>query len=263
MLYQALVVGLVMALGVYSDKGLGDPMLRRPLVMGPIVGLLLGDLEKGIIVGAAIEVVFLGTTQIGGALPSDSMTGSIFGTAFAIITHQSTQIALTLAVPISILAVFLNQLTLFIVGLMEEKFKQSIETENYHKFIILHYSMLAFQCFVYFCVGMIGILAGTKAIQHILNIIPNILMNGLNLAGKLLPALGIALLLNMLWDFKLSIFVLFGFVLSAYLKLPLIAIACLGVVVSFTIALQEQKFSADIEKIKTAPANNEGDDFFD
>ncbi|MBA1393950.1 hypothetical protein EQ500_08750, partial [Lactobacillus sp. XV13L] len=143
MLYQALVVGLVMALGVYSDKGLGDPMLRRPLVMGPIVGLLLGNLEKGVIVGAAIEVVFLGTTQIGGSLPADSMTGSIFGTAFAIITHQSTQIALTLAIPISLLAVFLNQLILFIVGLMEEKFKRMIDTKNYHIFIVLHYSIIA------------------------------------------------------------------------------------------------------------------------
>ncbi|MBA1434064.1 PTS mannose/fructose/sorbose/N-acetylgalactosamine transporter subunit IIC [Bombilactobacillus bombi] len=262
MLYQALVVGLVMALGVYSDKGLGDPMLRRPLVMGPIVGLLLGNLEKGVIVGAAIEVVFLGTTQIGGALPSDSMTGSIFGTAFAIITNQSTQIALTLAIPISILAVFLNQLTLFAVGLLEEKFKQLINKENYHAFVLLHYSMIAFQCIVYFLVGMVGILAGTHAIQHILNIIPAVLMNGLNLAGKLLPALGIALLLNMLWDSKLSVFVLFGFVLSAYLKLPLIAIACLGLVISVTIALQENKFSTEIKKVGNNTSNN-GDDFFD
>ncbi|MBA1395065.1 PTS mannose transporter subunit IIC, partial [Lactobacillus sp. XV13L] len=109
---------------------------------------------------------------------------------------------------------------------------------------------------------VMGILIGTNAIQHFLNIIPNVVMEGLNLAGKLLPALGIALLLNMLWDSKLSVFVLFGFILSAYLKLPLIAIACLGLVVSITIALQDQKLDSDIKKFGNA-TNNKGDDFFD
>lgn len=270
MILKAIAIGLVMALGLFSDKGMGDPMLRRPLVMAPIVGLLLGNLEKGIVMGATLEVVFLGTSQIGGALPSDSMTGSIFGTAFAILTNQSTQIALTLSIPIAILAVSLNQFILFVVGLLEEKFQQSIDKNNYRRFVQLHYGMIGLQVALYFFVGFVGLLAGTTAIQHLLNIIPTVIMNGLNLAGKMLPALGIALLLNMLWDSKLAVFGLFGFVLSAYAHLPLIAIACIGLVVSVAIGLQDHNTKKMVDSVsaKTVTNNNsldddKEDDFFD
>lgn len=261
-LYEAIVVGGLMAFGLFTDKGLGDPMIRRPLVMGTLVGLLLGDLQQGIIMGAAIEVVFLGTSQIGGALPSDTMTGSIFGTAFALITNQTPAIALTLAIPISMLAVALNQLILFIVGMLVERFKNLIEEGKYKQFIRLHWGIILFQCSIYFIVGFLGILLGTNAIQSVLDAIPNVLMSALTIMGQILPALGMALLLNMLWDKKIAVFTLLGFVLSAYLELPLIAIACIGVVIAVSVGLQEYQVSK-LKENKEFATELKGDDFFD
>ena len=104
MVIEALLIGLLMFLGMLTDTGLGDPMIKRPLVMGTLTGLVLGDLQTGIITGASLEVIFLGITSIGGALPSDSFTGSIFGTAFAILSGEGIEVAMALAVPISLLA---------------------------------------------------------------------------------------------------------------------------------------------------------------
>lgn len=109
MLKAAIIIAVVMFVADLSDMAMGDPMLRRPLVISAVVGLLLGDLTQGVIIGASLEVVFLGVTQIGGTLPSDTMTGAIFGTAFSILSGSGTEVALSLAVPISILAVFINQ----------------------------------------------------------------------------------------------------------------------------------------------------------
>lgn len=262
-MYESLVVGGVMALGLFSDKALGDPMLRRPLVMGTLVGLLLGDLRQGLIMGAAIEVVFLGTSQIGGALPSDTMTGSIFGTAFAILTHQDVEIALTLAIPISMLAVAINQACLFIVGLFLNQFNFLMDKGEYKKFAILHWMLCLAQCTVYFIIGFVGISLGTSAIQHLLDVIPQVVMNGLTLTGKILPALGISLLLNMLWDTKIVAFALLGFVLSAYLKMPLMGIACLGIVIAVVVGLRDKELlEISNSNINSTKITN-GDDFFD
>lgn len=54
--------------------------------MGPIIGLLLGDLQTGIILGGVFESVFLGVIAVGGAIPADALVGSTIGTATAILT---------------------------------------------------------------------------------------------------------------------------------------------------------------------------------
>lgn len=263
MIYESLVVGGLMAFGLFSDKALGDPMLRRPLVMGALVGLLLGDLRQGLIMGAAIEVVFLGTSQIGGSLPSDTMTGSIFGTAFAILTNQNVEIALTLAIPISMLAVAINQACLFVVGLFLDRFNSLVDKGEYKKFATLHWALCLAQCAVYFIVGFVGISLGTTAIQHLLDVIPQVIMDGLTLTGQILPALGIALLLNMLWDSKIAVFALLGFVLNAYLGMPLMGIACIGIVVAVVVGLRDKELVEMSNNNTTSTSTTNGDDFFD
>ena len=47
--------------------------------------------------------------------------------------------------------------------------------------------------------------------------IPDVIMNGLTVAGNMLPAVGMAMLLQMLWDNKIAIYFLLGFILVAYL----------------------------------------------
>lgn len=235
MLIPALCVALVMFIGNLSDSGLSDPMIRRPLVMSMFVGLLLGDLKTGVIMGASLEVVFLGMSGIGGAMPSDSMTGSIFGTAFAILNNQGTEVALSLAIPISLLAVFINQLVIFIRGLLLEKFNQFAEEDNIRSIELLHYASIFAGPLVYGIVGFLGIYLGTNSISALVDSIPEFVMNGLTVLGKVLPALGISLLLNMIYEKGNMIFLLLGFLAAAYLKLPLIAIALFGVVIVFVL----------------------------
>ena len=47
MLYEAIVVALVVFLTVGGQELLGFTMLGRPIVIGPLVGLLLGDIHTG------------------------------------------------------------------------------------------------------------------------------------------------------------------------------------------------------------------------
>ena len=64
---QAFLVALAVFVCVGGAELAGFTMLNRPIVIGPLVGLFLGDLHTGIIVGASLEAVFMGVVNIGGA----------------------------------------------------------------------------------------------------------------------------------------------------------------------------------------------------
>ena len=60
MLTQAILVGLVGAFGGL-DYQLGTLYAFRPIVLCPLVGLVLGDLQTGLAVGASLELLFMGS----------------------------------------------------------------------------------------------------------------------------------------------------------------------------------------------------------
>ena len=101
MLGQAIALGLVSALGRLDGRILGISMFDRPIVTATLAGLILGDPVKGVMIGAALELIYIGAIAIGAASPPDIVTGSILATSFAIISGQSTEAALALSVPIA------------------------------------------------------------------------------------------------------------------------------------------------------------------
>ena len=64
---NAFLVALAVFICVGGAELIGFTMLNRPIVIGPLVGLLLGDLHTGVIIGASLEAVFMGVVNIGGA----------------------------------------------------------------------------------------------------------------------------------------------------------------------------------------------------
>ena len=63
MLTQAILIGLV-AMCVTFEWALGTCLASRPIVTGVLIGLVMGDLQTGIIVGATLEMVFIGSVTI-------------------------------------------------------------------------------------------------------------------------------------------------------------------------------------------------------
>ena len=83
MLVKALLLYLVSIMG-NSVWLLGDSLLNQPIVMGTLTGLVMGDLKAGIIMGATMELAFIGAVSIGAYDPPDMVVGTILGVAFAI-----------------------------------------------------------------------------------------------------------------------------------------------------------------------------------
>ncbi len=98
---QALLVAVVAFLASIDEQTFGACMMSRPLFTGPIVGLIMGDVTTGIIIGASLEAMFMGSIMVGSAvIPSLCVKCSCIAVAIQSGTGVGTAVAL--ALPLSI-----------------------------------------------------------------------------------------------------------------------------------------------------------------
>jgi PTS system mannose-specific IIC component len=71
-----LALGLVAGLAAVERKGFLQAMLSRPIALGPIAGLALGNASGGLYVGAPLELLWLGAVNLGAALPVHEVLGT-------------------------------------------------------------------------------------------------------------------------------------------------------------------------------------------
>jgi hypothetical protein len=100
-LLQAFALGII-AFIAGLDMFNGLTHMHRPVVLGPLVGLVLGDLHTGILTGGTLELVWMGLAPLAGAQPPNVIIGTIVGTAFAITTGVKPDVAVGVAVPFAV-----------------------------------------------------------------------------------------------------------------------------------------------------------------
>ena len=109
MIIKALLVALVAAYGRIEQGWLGQQMIARPIWLCTLVGLLLGDVKQGIIIGGSLELIWAGVVQVG-AVPTEVVTGSTVACGLAILSKLSVAEAVTIAIPIGLLATLIGQI---------------------------------------------------------------------------------------------------------------------------------------------------------
>ena len=100
-LLQAFALG-ILAFIAGLDMFNGLTHMHRPVVLGPLVGLILGDLHTGILTGGTLELVWMGLAPLAGAQPPNVIIGTIVGTTFAITTGVKPEVAVGVAVPFAV-----------------------------------------------------------------------------------------------------------------------------------------------------------------
>lgn len=239
MIYDAVMVGLTMGQVKYLSWW-GTLGTERPLLAVSLLGILLGRPEEGIIMAGSLELIFLGSIMIGGTVPQEYTLGSVFGAAFAMLLGRPLAVAITLAVPLSMLGVLLyNVVKIFFTSLVP-RFERLLENKNDSGFLRLWHIFGSVYFFYYFLIGMAGILFGTHIVEQAVNAIPPVVMKSMNVAAKMLPAIGFAMLLVMLWKNQIAVFFFIGFGLAVFIKLPIIGVAFFGICVAVYIALTDQ-----------------------
>lgn len=104
---QALLVSLIVWLG-FLDKAFIHSFIYRPVCIGPLVGLVMGNLKIGLEVGVAVELMFLAVVFVGVAIPPDEVLSSAIATAFACLAGN-TEIGIATALPIAVIGQIFRQ----------------------------------------------------------------------------------------------------------------------------------------------------------
>lgn len=236
---EALLVGFVLAAVWFVEKCLTTPMVFRPIVVGPLVGLVLGDLQTGILCGATLETVFMGAIQVGSAVPPDPMIGAGVGTALAILSGGGPSVAFTLGFPIAIFGQSIKVVCFIIRSWYMGKACEYARNVNITKMRLLNWAGLFLQCAIYGVIGFATVYFGAAAVSSFIEAIPESIMNGLNVAGGLLPAVGFALLVQPMMGRHNIIYFILGFLCVAFLNLPAIGITAFGVVLAYLVVFEK------------------------
>ena len=243
-----LLITIIIFFG-HSEDLLGTTLLSRPLVLAPLVGWTLGDWQQGVVIGASLELIFMGNIKVGAAIPPDVVTGGVLGTSFAILSHKGVGIALALAIPISILAEMLLSALFVTRSVFNKTFARYASEGNWRGVQRLHVLSGFVKPVLMALVGFLALQLGAGVMKNFLDKIPAWVNTGLQVAGNLLPALGFALLMNLLFHKRVAPYFFLGFLLAAYLKMPVIAIGGLGVIIAFLVT-QDRAPSAPDENLE-------------
>lgn len=236
MLIQSILIGLFCYLGALSTPwvlGLtgGWYVLSRPLVSGMIVGIILGDVKTGIIIGVAVQAVYIAMVTPGGTMPADLNFVAYPAIALGILSGKNPEVAVTLAATIGILGTVLFNLMEVINSYWANKTENAInnyDIKGIKKYVIFYPQLGNF--LLRFVPSFIAVYFGAEYVVDMLNAVPPVVINVMNVLGGILPAVGIGVLLKQIVKTNsLLLFFMVGFICVTLLKLSMIGLAIIGV----------------------------------
>lgn len=204
-----------------------------PLTSGVITGAILGDVTTGLIAGGYVQLAYLGWVSAGGALPSNMFLAGYFAVALTILGKQDPTLAPSLAVPVGLLGVGLHQAQMTINALFVHQGDKYAEEGNFRGITMMQIvAPMLLNLVLYGVPAFLLIYFGGNVADQIFGAIPEPLVNGLSLVGVLMPALGIAMLINAMGKKQYVPFFFIGYFLLVYFQLNLMAIAIFGFLIA-------------------------------
>ena len=261
----ALAICVAYYLVTYVDSYLLSwQCLTRPIVVAPVAGLLLGDFHTGIVMGAALESIFMGISAIGGAIPADPTTSSIIAVAYTILTGASVEEGLAIAMPIgTVMASLSGLLTPLWAGLAAYWEKLAMECNpkiflTTNLLVSLVSGGLVNTIILFFAISV-----GVEGLNALLASLPAWVMTGLGAASGMMLAVGFAILTSMIWSGEVAVFFFVGYVLVKFAGLGTVPIAIIGAAIAITMFFSEKKLADLKGSLATSgTAANDEEDFF-
>jgi len=238
---QAVILGIFACLASMPGMGgsvIGNYTLGRPLVAGLVCGIILGDIPTGIMVGAAMQVVYIALVTPGGTVSADVRAVSYIGIPLAMLALHSYGLDPASAKGISLATsfgamvgtigtvLFYGTATLNLVW--QHIGWQAVEKGDFKKLYLVDMGLPWISHLICsFIPTVVMCKIGVPVVETIKTTLPmdGIPMMTLFTVGSMLPCVGIAILLKQVVN-KVSDFIpfFFGFTLAASLGLNLVSV---------------------------------------
>jgi len=178
--------------------------IASPIVVGVVAGLIYGDLKQGLIIGGGIAAAFAGIIAPGGNLPTDS----------ALATGLSAEQAIAFAVPMGLVGSFVTNLRKIVNVIFvhrADKCAENGDSAGLTRCAIIYPPLIELP--LLFLPVFLVVMFGQDAMLAFMNSVPTWVMHGLEVAGGVMPAIGFALIMNMIGKPKMIPYTIVGFIL--------------------------------------------------
>lgn len=237
---QAILLGLFACLSSMPGMGgssIGNYTLGRPLIGGLVCGLILGDMQTGILVGCAMQVIYIALVTPGGTVSADVRAVSYIGIPLAMVALKSyglsavstegAALATSFGAMVGTLGTVLFYGTATINLLWQHMGWKAVEKRQYRRLYLIDMGLPWISHLVCsFIPTVIMCKLGADVVELIKTALPmeGIAMKTLFTVGSLLPCVGIAILLKQIVK-QITDFIpfLFGFVLAASMGINLVS----------------------------------------
>ena len=216
--------------------------IGQPVALGFIFGMFYGDPTQGLIIGASINLLYLGVVFTGGNVPNDSALAGCIAIPVALQLGLDVDTAVTIAVPFGLLGVFLDQLrrTSNLIWLHKgDDYAAVGDEKGIYRCAVVYPTIVAF--FIRFVPVFAINLFGASVVQAVLDVLPAFITTGLSIAGGILPAVGFAIIIMSIGRKELLPFYFIGFFAVKYLNIGTMACAVFGVCLAVLIFYAQSK----------------------
>lgn len=237
--------------------------LYQPIVVGPIIGAILGDVNTGLVVGGTYQLVTMGSMPIGGAQPPNAVIGGIMATVFAISAKTDPAAAVGMAVPFALLGQYAVTATFTFMSPLMAKADQAARDANPKAIANINYLGMIILGLLFGAIVMIAMAVGVGASSTIMSFAKDNswVMAGLSVAGVMMRYVGFAILMKIMLSGELWGFFFLGFAMATIIgSIPSLSGSALLIlaIIGGAIAIYDFQISTKIRNVEVDGGDFDG-----
>ena len=232
MIVQALLVMLITTCSTWWFSHAVTRTWLYPIWSGFLVGIVMGQPLEGMMIAAAINLPYVGFITAGGSMPGNPQFAGPVGTALALVSGLDVNTATTIGVILGSITILTWTLYMSVNAFWVHLAEKFLDAGNIRAMRLCNYVPSFFVSLLInglpaFLVVMLGEPFGAW-----LQSFPQWIIDAFSVIGGLMPALGIAMLLQYLNKPKLTAFFFLGFAMAQFAGFSTMIITFLGVIIA-------------------------------
>ena len=198
------------------DAALEAFFIFRPIIVSFLCGIVLGNMDLGLRCGAVAELAYMGMMTIGGTVPPNPLVAGAMTVVIAHTNGVDPSTALGMSLPFALLAqwmsiIFNSTFAFFLPPLDKAAAKADVKT-----FTVLFLSSWFIVAGCYAVLMFVSAYALQEQIQAFVSTFDERLIHGFEVAGGLMPAVGLTLLLVVMLKSSNIAYLFIGFVIATF-----------------------------------------------
>ena len=263
---QSFLIALWVAAVMSRWLGGGATLTLRfsPLMTGLVVGIVMGDVSKAMIVTAALQMIYMGVFSPGGSMPQEPSIAAAIAVSVALLGDLQPEAAIAVAVPVGLLGSYLYQFRFFIntfLGKYTDKAVEDLNDGAIKRSIILLPTIASFALFV--PLVFVALYFGAPRIADVINALEGtVIIHILQVVGGGLAAIGIATTVYVIGRKDYLVFFFLAYFMSVSLKslnITMVTYAVFGLLIALIFTMSQKGKNVPTKAAVVTETLNEDD----